>query len=327
MFIHSVDAQNSAGGGIIVQVIGEMSNHGDAWKKFVQTFFLAEQPNGYYVLNDIFRFLKEESVEDDMSETDLNVPVPEQLPAYVPPKSPPPTLTVFEPESPAVPVESITPPSPPAPIINAEEPTTVMASFPSPPPVAETELPEPNGILLAEQSQSFATCPSPVIDTTEVPPVPSGSPSPVAPSPSETFPVVVPFSGSAPPQSAAPVHQSPVPVKATPKSWASLAATDLKRWGAAVAQESKGLSEAPAPSSTPTTRTSSHGPHGHRTGQQHKGTSVDGPSYATEQQCFVKVCDHSSRSLKQTSILTTSTGPFAIAPSLRRDFSGSRTAE
>ncbi|KAJ2989575.1 hypothetical protein NUW54_g8741 [Trametes sanguinea] len=64
VFIHSVDAQSSANGGIIIQVIGEMSNKGEAWRKFVQTFFLAEQPNGYFVLNDIFRFLKEESVDE-----------------------------------------------------------------------------------------------------------------------------------------------------------------------------------------------------------------------------------------------------------------------
>ncbi|KLO13692.1 hypothetical protein SCHPADRAFT_915152 [Schizopora paradoxa] len=68
VFIHSVDAQASAAGGILIQVIGEMSNRGEPWRKFVQTFFLAEQPSGYYVLNDIFRFLKEESVEEEQEE-------------------------------------------------------------------------------------------------------------------------------------------------------------------------------------------------------------------------------------------------------------------
>ncbi len=63
-----MDAQASAAGGILIQVIGEMSNRGEPWRKFVQTFFLAEQPSGYYVLNDIFRFLKEESVEEDQEE-------------------------------------------------------------------------------------------------------------------------------------------------------------------------------------------------------------------------------------------------------------------
>src|SRR5882762_5281310 len=82
VFIHSVDAQSSANGGIIIQVIGEMSNHGDPWRKFVQTFFLAEQPNGYFVLNDIFRFLKEETLEGDGTEEVVHEPntVPEPVP-------------------------------------------------------------------------------------------------------------------------------------------------------------------------------------------------------------------------------------------------------
>ncbi|KAG9032677.1 hypothetical protein FRB95_001105 [Tulasnella sp. JGI-2019a] len=69
VLIHSVDAQSSANNGIIIQVIGEMSNRGEPWKKFVQTFFLAEQPKGYFVLNDIFRFLKDDTTgEEDKSE-------------------------------------------------------------------------------------------------------------------------------------------------------------------------------------------------------------------------------------------------------------------
>ena len=56
----SVDSQASMSGGVIVQVLGEMSNNDDVCHKFSQTFFLAEKPEGYYVLNDIFRFLKED---------------------------------------------------------------------------------------------------------------------------------------------------------------------------------------------------------------------------------------------------------------------------
>lgn len=58
--ISNVDSQASQNGGIVVQVIGELSNHGSPSRKFIQMFFLAEQPEGYYVLNDIFRFLKED---------------------------------------------------------------------------------------------------------------------------------------------------------------------------------------------------------------------------------------------------------------------------
>ena len=50
---------------LVVQVIGEMSNKSSPIQKFVQTFVLAEQPNGYFVLNDIFRFIKDEEVAED----------------------------------------------------------------------------------------------------------------------------------------------------------------------------------------------------------------------------------------------------------------------
>ena len=45
-----------------------MSNRGEAWRKFAQTFFLAEQPKGYYILNDIFRYLKEEDEAEEDEE-------------------------------------------------------------------------------------------------------------------------------------------------------------------------------------------------------------------------------------------------------------------
>jgi len=65
VFVSTVDSQSSAENGIVVQVVGELSNKGGPWRKFAQTFFLAEQPNGYFVLNDIFRYIKEESDEEE----------------------------------------------------------------------------------------------------------------------------------------------------------------------------------------------------------------------------------------------------------------------
>lgn len=65
--VSNVDSQASANNGIVIQVLGEMSNNGLPHRKFSQTFFLAEQPNGYYVLNDIFRYLKD---DDDIEEDD-----------------------------------------------------------------------------------------------------------------------------------------------------------------------------------------------------------------------------------------------------------------
>ncbi len=57
--VSNVDSQESFKN-IVVQVIGEMSNKAAPHRKFVQTFVLAEQPNGYFVLNDIFRYIDEE---------------------------------------------------------------------------------------------------------------------------------------------------------------------------------------------------------------------------------------------------------------------------
>jgi len=65
--VSNVDSQPSNNGGIIVQVLGEMLNRDEQAIKFAQTFFLAEQQNGYYVLNDIFRNLKDE-VNDECEE-------------------------------------------------------------------------------------------------------------------------------------------------------------------------------------------------------------------------------------------------------------------
>jgi hypothetical protein len=66
--VSNVDSQESADNGIVIQVLGEMSNNGLPNRKFSQTFFLAEQPNGYYVLNDIFRYLKD---DEDTESGDL----------------------------------------------------------------------------------------------------------------------------------------------------------------------------------------------------------------------------------------------------------------
>lgn len=60
VLVSQVDSQISANNGILVQVLGEMCNMDGPLQKFSQTFFLAPQINGYYVLNDIFRFLKDE---------------------------------------------------------------------------------------------------------------------------------------------------------------------------------------------------------------------------------------------------------------------------
>jgi len=60
--VTNVDSQVS-GENIVIQVVGAMSNNSQPSRKFVQTFVLATQTNGYFVLNDIFRYLFDEDEE------------------------------------------------------------------------------------------------------------------------------------------------------------------------------------------------------------------------------------------------------------------------
>lgn len=69
--VTNVDSQGSDAN-IVIQVIGEISNNGQPHKRFVQTFVLAEQTNGYFVLNDIFRYLGEEPEEEELQEPATN---------------------------------------------------------------------------------------------------------------------------------------------------------------------------------------------------------------------------------------------------------------
>lgn len=61
--VTNVDSQASDSN-IVIQVIGELSNKSQPHKKFCQTFVLATQTNGYFVLNDIFRYLADEEEEE-----------------------------------------------------------------------------------------------------------------------------------------------------------------------------------------------------------------------------------------------------------------------
>ncbi|KAE8440987.1 hypothetical protein EG329_006124 [Mollisiaceae sp. DMI_Dod_QoI] len=63
--VSNVDSQASYDN-IVIQVIGETSNKSADLKKFVQTFVLAQQPTGYFVLNDIFRYINEEGEEEQV---------------------------------------------------------------------------------------------------------------------------------------------------------------------------------------------------------------------------------------------------------------------
>ncbi|CAE6388889.1 unnamed protein product [Rhizoctonia solani] len=259
VFIHSVDAQSSASAGIVIQVIGEMSNAGETWRKFAQTFFLAEQPNGYFVLNDIFRYLKEESSGDDDAEDEAKEeeevqeeePVPEPAAAAVtqlhdvpehPPVQPEPEPVVSLP--PPAPQEPPAPePAPEAPAVNGThveektpEPAKETTQLPSPSPEPEQEPEEEPTPADLTPAREPTPAPAPVSAPAATPaPPPAEKPQPPAAAP------------SAPPaQPAQPAAPS------APKTWANLAATNSSKWGQ-VSADARGISTSAKPA-TPTPR-------------------------------------------------------------------------
>lgn len=87
--IKTINSLGSLHGGILVMVTGSVKTKDIvSRRKFVQTFFLAPQEKGFYVLNDIFQFIDNETVYEHpapvMSENrfddqlNLSSSVPEQ---------------------------------------------------------------------------------------------------------------------------------------------------------------------------------------------------------------------------------------------------------
>ncbi|CAK8541464.1 unnamed protein product [Lathyrus sativus] len=97
--IVSVDAQESYGGGVIVLVTGFMTGKDDIKQKFTQCFFLAPQEKGYFVLNDVFRYVDENGIKESDHEI--------VLPASTDNVSDPPVLETQVPEQISVTVEGV----------------------------------------------------------------------------------------------------------------------------------------------------------------------------------------------------------------------------
>ncbi|GAA6050287.1 hypothetical protein JCM3770_002772 [Rhodotorula araucariae] len=283
VYISNVDSQGSAEHGIIVQVIGEMSNANGPWRKFAQTFFLAEQLNGYFVLNDICRYIKEEG-DDDVSpaaapttQADEEQPQAEGADAAAEPAS---VQSVLFNEA-----------SSPSPAFQPEQQPEAEAAAPA--PAAQEEQPQsgsaesftfhPNGIAADEpaapaavEEEEAAEEPTPAEAAPEVPAPPSAVEEPAAPAPAVieepapaseepqpvsaveekthgAAPAVEAPKEEAPKAIAAPTAPAPAASAPTPKSWASLAASNATRWGR-TANENKGTSTAPPPAPAATER-------------------------------------------------------------------------
>ncbi|KAB8267497.1 hypothetical protein BDV30DRAFT_36998 [Aspergillus minisclerotigenes] len=201
----NVDSQASFDN-ILISVIGEISNKSEPSRKFIQTFVLAEQPNGYYVLNDIFRYLVDE--EDIVNEE----PTPAATAASAAPAEP------AEPAAEPAADEPTQPETESAPTVEsqvADEVTVakVDEKLEQAEEKAEEEQPEePAPQANGTEAQSSEDVQEPVAlaeseaSKTEKPAAPEPTPAPTTQK-----------------ENVAPAKEPAVPARAVPKTWANIA--------------------------------------------------------------------------------------------------------
>ncbi|CAO3563086.1 unnamed protein product [Mortierella alpina] len=248
----------------MIQVLGEMSNRGGPSQKFVQTFFLAEQPRGYYVLNDIFRYLKEdaeleveagvEAVEEEPlpeykieAETDAAAAVTDAAPEAA-------AVVIEEAASVvAVTVEVFTPeavePVSEQKIEVVEEKKAAPASEEKKP--AEKKAEHKKHDRKAEKKDSHKKEAKKETEASEKPKTPEPSKKqPNGAAASAPAPEVIETPAPAPVVAPAPVPAEPP----KPKTWANLAANNSNQWGSH-ASAAKGSSVNVTPVATPKSQT------------------------------------------------------------------------
>ncbi|GFG06408.1 putative G3BP-like protein [Aspergillus udagawae] len=192
----NVDSQASFDN-ILISVIGEISNKSEPSRKFVQTFVLAEQPNGYYVLNDIFRYLVDEEEENVNEEV-----APVEAPA-----------------APAAPAEEQVAEA-------AEEPAAAEAA----PEVTEAQVTDEAAAAQVdeklEQAQENGEPAQINGATAEEPEAPQEAPAPVEPEAAAPESPATPQPTPAEPvkkEAPVPEKETAAPAKAVPKTWATIA--------------------------------------------------------------------------------------------------------
>lgn len=257
-----------------------MSNDSGPWRKFAQTFFLAEQPNGYFVLNDIFRFLKEDTVADEEEDAaEETVDGYDKLEESVPVAVPESKIEVAEKEEPVVPLQQEEVPK------AAEQ---KIVETPAAAPVKE----EVTKSVVEEVSKDVAT-PAPA-------PVANGSAEKAATPVAEAAPVEVAApveTPAAPAQKATPPPAAATPSKPAappaPKTWASLAKGAAGAWGkpapapspaAPAAAPKPAAPAAAAPAAAAPTAPAPQAPTGPK-----KSAAAEAALAVTTSHCFIKV--------------------------------------
>lgn len=190
----NVDSQASFDN-ILITVIGEISNKSEPSRKFVQTFVLAEQPNGYYVLNDIFRYLVDEDDEVVNEQT---------APAVVEEQAPPAPVEVAPEVAPAQVESQVT-----------NEPAATKVDEKLEQAEANGEVVEPTEAQT--QVNGKATQPEEPVSEVPVEAPAAKTEKPLAPEPSPVSPA------SKVVTTASPEKGNVAPAPAVPKTWANIA--------------------------------------------------------------------------------------------------------
>jgi hypothetical protein len=87
--VRTVDSSHSIGGSVVVMVTGAITDGGVDRRAFTQTFVLAPQEGGYYVLNDLVRFLgNDEGAAAVAADTAVSAPVKAPEPPTTAPPAP-----------------------------------------------------------------------------------------------------------------------------------------------------------------------------------------------------------------------------------------------
>ena len=87
--VRTVDSSHSIGGSVVVMVTGAITDGGVDRRAFTQTFVLAPQEGGYYVLNDLVRFLgNDEGAAAVAADTAVSAPVKAPEPPVTAPPAP-----------------------------------------------------------------------------------------------------------------------------------------------------------------------------------------------------------------------------------------------
>ncbi|KAJ2681761.1 hypothetical protein IWW39_006243 [Coemansia spiralis] len=210
VLVANVDTLPSVDGSIVVQVIGEMSNNGQPSRRFAQTFLLVEQPGGYYLHNDILRYLKDDLEEREPATAPTSASVVEaEVPA---------ATASLETDSVAVPEVVVCPKKDEK--VDVDEPIK-QADVPSAAAAAEVvaEVHTPVAEIKAAVAEEIAAPVAPEAAVTSAPSNTKSEPKPRTPR-------------EKPAASEAPKAEKPVaPVPSKPTSWANLAANDSSKWG------------------------------------------------------------------------------------------------